>query len=198
MLIRNALGLISDSRRASISPVVSGPSAVHNATVSHSGSMRSISASGKIRSTPGSGSRSERLAARMRQPNGAARRAAMYPARAPGGTLAKLGRNLEQPVSPREHHHDNVFGNRALVAERVAYHDAGRQYCELDQLDPGRDRLHQPQPRRRRVVGAPVIADQDFGIGRGLPQRARSIGSSRISTSRPAGSRSLMPVAVPT
>ena len=32
--------------------VVSGPSAVHNATVSHSGSMRSSSAIGKTRSTP--------------------------------------------------------------------------------------------------------------------------------------------------
>jgi hypothetical protein len=84
--------------------------------------------------------------------------------------LAKLGRNLEQPVPPREHHHDNVFGNRALVTERVAYRDPGRQCCELDQLDPGRDRLHQFDLRRRRIVGAPVVADQDFGIGRSLPQ----------------------------
>ena len=34
------------SRLASMSPVVSGPSAVHRATVSHSGSIRSSSASG--------------------------------------------------------------------------------------------------------------------------------------------------------
>ena len=40
------IGFISASRRASISPVVSGPSAVHSATVSHSGSIRSSSASG--------------------------------------------------------------------------------------------------------------------------------------------------------
>jgi hypothetical protein len=53
--------------------------------------------------------------------------------------LAELARNLEKPVPPCEHHHDNVFGDRALVAERVAYRDPGRQSCEFDQLDPGRD-----------------------------------------------------------
>ena len=35
-----------------MSPVVSGPSAVHSATVSHCGSIRSSSASGYTRSTP--------------------------------------------------------------------------------------------------------------------------------------------------
>ncbi len=66
----------------------------------------------------------------------------------------------------RQHRHDDVFGNRGFVAKRIAHGDAGREDIEVEQIDPGRDRLHEPHHWRRPVIPAPMVADEDVGCGR--------------------------------
>src|SRR5579885_2356717 len=96
----------------------------------------------------------------------AVRRAPLDPACAPRAALAELTGNLEQAVMQGKRGHHHVFGNRGLVAERVAHRAAARQSGEVEQVHPRRHRLHQPHPRRRRVVAAPVVGDDDVGLGR--------------------------------
>ena len=76
----------------------------------------------------------------------------------------------------------------------IADHDPVRQRGEVDQFDAGGDGLHQPHLRRRWIFRAPVIGNEDVGIGRGLrvsqqplwlgddldPQTARQFGPDAV------------------
>ncbi len=59
------------------------------------------------------------------------------------------------------------------MAKGIAYNDPFRQRCHVEQVDTGRDRLHEPHLRRRRIVGAPVIADENVGLGGGCGQQGK-------------------------
>ena len=59
------------------------------------------------------------------------------------------------------------------MAKGVAYNDPFRQRRHVEQVDTGRDRLHEPHLRRRRIVGAPMIADEDVGLGGGCGQQGK-------------------------
>src|SRR5262249_27522008 len=50
----------------------------------------------------------------------AMRFAALHPARSPRRALAEFARNLKKAVMQRQHRHHDVFGDRGLVAKRVA------------------------------------------------------------------------------
>src|SRR6266566_6804367 len=78
---------------------------------------------------------------------------------------AKITLDFPEAVAPDQHDHQDVFRDRRLVAEGVAHRDLAWQGGKVDQLDAGSNRLHQLDARRRRVVGAPVIGDEDVGIG---------------------------------
>ena len=71
-------------------------------------------------------------------------------------------------MAQHQHRHQHIFGDRRLVSKGIADHHPGRQRGLVNQLDAGGHRLHQPQPWRRRVFRAPVIGDEDLGIGRDL------------------------------
>jgi hypothetical protein len=64
-------------------------------------------------------------------------------------------------MAPGEHDHQHVFGNRGLVAIGVADRDPARQGGLLDPFDAGRNRLHERDPRRRWIIGAPDIRDEN-------------------------------------
>jgi hypothetical protein len=102
----------------------------------------------------------------MRQPKTAARN----PTALPGAALAELARDLEQAMVEREHRHHDIFGDRGLVAEGIAQGQPGRQRRKVEKFDAGGDRLHQPDLRCRPVIGAPMVADENFGIGGGVRQ----------------------------
>src|SRR5271167_2914585 len=91
------------------------------------------------------------------------RRPALNPAGLPRRPRAKVALDFPEAVAPDQHDHQDVFGDRRLVAEGVAHRNPGRQGDEFDQLDAGGDRLDQLHTGRRRVFGAPDICDQDVG-----------------------------------
>src|SRR5215472_6950279 len=101
----------------------------------------------------------------------AMRDAALHPARRPRAALAELAGNLEEAVMQRQHRHDHKFGDRRLVAERVAHRAAPWQRGHIEQLDPGRHRLDKAKTRRRRVIGHPPVAHQDVGVLRRVGQQ---------------------------
>ena len=108
----------------------------------------------------------------------AVRRAALDPAGAPRAALAEFAGNLEKPMMQRQPHHDDVFGDRGFMPERVADATPRRQRGEVEQSTPVATDCTSRTFGRRRVVGAPVVADKDVGVGRGLG-RARQLAAGR-------------------
>src|SRR5205823_11013701 len=91
----------------------------------------------------------------------AMRRAAVDPARRPGRAQAEIALDLAEAMAPGEHDHQHVFGNRGLVAIRVADRDPARQGGLLDPFDAGRTRLHERDPRRRWIICPTAIRDEN-------------------------------------
>src|SRR6185437_15574355 len=89
----------------------------------------------------------------------AVRRAAAGAAAGRPDTGAERRGDIDEAVLPREHRHDAVFGDGLLVSGNVADRDPGRYGRDIDQVDPGGDRLQQPDARRGREVLLPDVAD---------------------------------------
>ena len=63
-----------------------------------------------------------------------------------------------------EHGHDDVFGDRRFVAKHVANRHPFWHRFDVEEVDPGRNRLQQAQARRGRKPGAPDMTDDNLGI----------------------------------
>jgi hypothetical protein len=93
------------------------------------------------------------------------RRAAARAAAGRPHAAAKRRNDVDEPVLPRQHRHQHVFGDRLLVAGDVAHGDPGGQRRHVDQIEPRRHRLQQFDPRRCGKILFPDVADDDFGVG---------------------------------
>jgi hypothetical protein len=61
-----------------------------------------------------------------------------------------------------QHRHDDVFGDRRLMAEHVANRDALRHRFGIEKVQPRRDRLQQAKTRCRRKRGPPDMPDHNL------------------------------------
>jgi hypothetical protein len=93
------------------------------------------------------------------------RPAAKLRARDPGPSTERRHR-FEQAVGENEHCHDDLFGDRPLVAEHVANRDAFRDRLSVEEVEPGRHGLQQAQARRGRERGSPDMRDDDLRFRR--------------------------------
>jgi hypothetical protein len=89
------------------------------------------------------------------------RPAAKLRARDPGPSTERRHR-LEQAMGQNKHRHDDVFGNRWLVAEHVANRDALGDCLGVEEVESGRHGLQQAKARRGRERGPPDMPDDDL------------------------------------
>jgi hypothetical protein len=70
----------------------------------------------------------------------AVRRAAERRVRSPRGR-AERRHGVEEAMGQNEHRHNDVFGDRRLVAELIANCDPLRHRVEIEEVEPSRHRL---------------------------------------------------------
>ena len=67
-------------------------------------------------------------------------------------------------MGQHKHRHDDVFGDRRLVAEHVANGDPFWHRGGIEEVETGRHRLQQAKARRGREPRAPDMTDHDLRI----------------------------------
>jgi hypothetical protein len=77
------------------------------------------------------------------------------------------------PVVPGQHRHQNIFGDRLLVAGDAAHGDAALQRGHIDQVDASGYRLQQPKARRVGKVLFPHMTDDDLRLSQRRHQALR-------------------------